>query len=193
MIYILAQAKAFVKLTMKKTMKPREILIRKYENRRLYDTVNSRYVNLDEVASFLQQGNTIRVVDALSGEDITRLILTQIIVEDAKAPDSIFPVEVLRQMVVASGRATQDASTRYMQAMLDVYEKSYRVMTPPFPFSQPGDPATLASNVKSADGNIDELKRRVAELEALVSALSPGKTGRRPGTKPAGTRKKNSD
>ena len=178
---------------MKKTMKPREILIRKYENRRLYDTVNSRYVNLDEVASFLQQGNTIRVVDALSGEDITRLILTQIIVEDAKAPDSIFPVEVLRQMVVASGRATQDASTRYMQAMLDVYEKSYRVMTPPFPFSQPGDPATLASNVKSADGNIDELKSRVAELEALVSALSPGKTGRRTGSKPAGTRKKNSD
>ena len=112
-------------------MAPKVVVIKKYENRRLYDTTNSRYVNLDEVAQLLQAGNEVQVIDAVSGEDITRLILTQIIVEDAKAPDSSFPLDLLRQMVVASGRATQENSLKYMKAMLDVYQNAYRAMTPP--------------------------------------------------------------
>ncbi len=53
------------------------------------------------VASLLRQGHDVRVVDAISGQDLTRVVLTQIIVEDAKAPDSTFPIEILRQMVVS--------------------------------------------------------------------------------------------
>jgi len=53
------------------------------------DTTNSRYVNLEEVAQILQQGNDVQVIDAATGDDITRLILTQIIVEDAKLPIQI--------------------------------------------------------------------------------------------------------
>ena len=63
---------------MKTGMKPKSILIKKYENRRLYDATNSRYVNLDEVAKMMQNGGSVRVVDVTTGEDITRLILTQI-------------------------------------------------------------------------------------------------------------------
>jgi len=74
-----------------KSRMPKTILIKKYENRRLYDVTNSRYVNLDEVARILQRGDDVRVVDAATGDDITRLILTQIIVESAKTPDSTFP------------------------------------------------------------------------------------------------------
>ncbi len=155
------------------------ILIKKYENRRLYDTVNSRYVNLDEVASFLQKGYEVRVVDALSGQDITRLVLTQIIVEDAKAPNSTFPIEVLRQMVIASGRATQTGARLYMQAFSDFYERSLRAMTPPpFPFPGPpqsSPPATAATGPEpgTPEASMDDLKRRLAELEALVARLSP--------------------
>ena len=109
-------------------MAQRTILIKKYENRRLYDATNSRYVNLEEVAQMLQKGDEVRVVDATTGEDITRLILTQIIVEDAKGPDSKFPLDILRQMVVASGRASQETALRYMKAMLDIYQNSYRAM-----------------------------------------------------------------
>src|SRR5579863_8615871 len=116
---------------MKTGMKPKSILIKKYENRRLYDATNSRYVNLDEVAKMLQNGDDVRVVDAATGEDITRLILTQIIVEDAKAPDSNFPIDVLRQMVIASGRASQESALKYMKTMLDIYQNTYRVMAPP--------------------------------------------------------------
>ncbi|MDP9052116.1 MAG: polyhydroxyalkanoate synthesis regulator DNA-binding domain-containing protein [Acidobacteriota bacterium] len=174
-------------------MEPKTILIKKYENRRLYDSTNSRYVNLDEVAKMLQSGDDVRVVDAATGEDITRLILTQIIVEDAKAPDSNFPIDVLRQMVIASGRASQESALKYMKNMLDIYQNTYRAMAPPLnPFeflqrrdgttsvaeSQPEAPPAekRSSKVKTpAAGEVDELKQRVAELEALVSSIASKK------------------
>jgi polyhydroxyalkanoate synthesis repressor PhaR len=173
-------------------MEPKTILIKKYENRRLYDTTNSRYVNLDEVAKMLQNGDHVKVVDATTGEDITRLILTQIIVEDAKAPDSNFPLDVLRQMVIASGRVSQERAVQYMKAMLDIYQNTYRVMVPPlnpFEFIQSKDgPRRGRAEPKAAEGEpppaenaaqgeVEELKRRVAELETLVSVIVPKKDG----------------
>src|SRR5580692_4397114 len=134
-------------------MEPKTILIKKYENRRLYDATNSRYVNLDEVAKMLQNGDEVRVVDAATGEDITRLILTQIIVEDAKAPDSNFPIDVLRQMVIASGRASQESALKYMKTMLDIYQNTYRVMAPPL------NPFDFMQNLR-ADRDISVDERR---------------------------------
>jgi polyhydroxyalkanoate synthesis repressor PhaR len=188
-------------------MAAKSILIKKYENRRLYDATNSRYVNLEEVASFVQHGYDVRVIDAASGEDITRLILTQIIAEGAKTPDSSFPLDFLRQMVIASGRASQEGALRYTKAMLDLYQSTYRAMAPalnPFDFMQqapesappPEDIAVEpASRTTGANGHgpeeMDRLKERVAELETLVSSLaskrSPSKKGRR---KPANQSKK---
>ncbi len=60
------------------------IVIKKYANRRLYDTSNSRYINLEDIAALVRNGKDVQVVDASTGEDITRVTLTQIIVEDAK-------------------------------------------------------------------------------------------------------------
>jgi polyhydroxyalkanoate synthesis repressor PhaR len=179
-------------------MKPKSILIKKYENRRLYDATNSRYVNLDEVAKMMQNGDSVRVVDATTGEDITRLILTQIIVEDAKTPDSTFPLDVLRQMVIASGKASQESALQYMKAMLEISQNAYRAMAPPFnPFeliqrrdSPPADgqaQAPVASaGERSPDqaknpeaAEVDELRRRLAELEILVSGLAPKKAARK--------------
>ena len=65
-------------------MKPSVILIKKYGNRRLYDTASSRYVNLDDLAAHIRAGRDVQVVDAKTGQDLTRVILTQIITEDAK-------------------------------------------------------------------------------------------------------------
>ena len=183
---------------MKTGMKPKSILIKKYENRRLYDATNSRYVNLDEVAKMMQNGDNVRVVDATTGEDITRLILTQIIVEDAKTPDSNFPLDVLRQMVIASGKASQESALQYMKTMLEISQNAYRAMAPPFnPFeliqrkdSPPADgqaPTPVSSagerspnQAKNPDAaEVDELKRRLAELETLVSNLAPKKAARK--------------
>jgi polyhydroxyalkanoate synthesis repressor PhaR len=171
------------------------VVIKKYENRRLYDTTHSRYVNLDEVAQMLQRGEEVQVVDAATGEDITRLILTQIIVEDAKTTDSAFPLDVLRQMVIATGRAGQEGTLNYMKAMLDFYQNSYRVMAPavsPFEFMS-GRPAENRGSAQTAHAaaagskadsraqpaaatageEVMEMKRRLAELEAVVSRMAP--------------------
>jgi polyhydroxyalkanoate synthesis repressor PhaR len=182
------------------------VIIKKYENRRLYDTTNSRYINQDEVARMLQNGYEVQVVDAATGEDLTRLVLTQIIVEQAKAPDSAFPLDILRQMVIASSRATQESTLQYMKAVLDMYQNAYHAMAPklnPFEFMQP--PAVRAAppvdfppsdaaiktrgmraprGTEAGEDDVDELKRRVAELESLVS--------KRRTTKKAGKRKASS-
>jgi polyhydroxyalkanoate synthesis repressor PhaR len=172
-------------------MNRKPVVIKKYENRRLYDTTNSRYINQDEVAQMLKNGYEVQVVDAATGEDLTRLVLTQIIVEQAKAPDSAFPLDILRQMVVASSRATQESTLQYMKTVLDMYQNAYRAMAPaanPFNFAQApmpqagaGGPShdsevaerareTRAARESRAEGGeVDELKRRVAELESLVS------------------------
>jgi polyhydroxyalkanoate synthesis repressor PhaR len=172
------------------------VVIKKYENRRLYDTTNSRYVNLDEVAQMLQRGEDVQVVDASTGEDITRLILTQIIVEDAKTTDSTFPLDVLRQMVIASGRAGQEGTLKYMKAMLDFYQNSYRMMAPtvsPFEFmsGRPNENRGSAQTAHAAaakreaeaphsepaattdEDEVMEMKRRLAELENIVSRMAP--------------------
>lgn len=182
----------------RKSMAQKTVVIKKYENRRLYDTTDSRYINLEEVAQLLQQGNDVQVIDAASGEDITRLILTQIIVEDAKTPDSSFPLDLLRQMVIASGRVSQESTLKYMKAMLDIYQNTYRMMAPqlnPFEFMQNlrTKPDVVASRGSgSAAGKVVEpkekearqpetedveaLKSRLAELEKLVSTLVPKKS-----------------
>jgi polyhydroxyalkanoate synthesis repressor PhaR len=169
------------------------ILIKKYENRRLYDATNSRYVNLDDVARILQHGDDVRVVDAATGDDITRLILTQIIVEGAKTPDSGFPLDMLREMVIASGRVSQESAIRYTKAMLDLYKSTYQAMSPafnPFDFMQaantankraapPGeDPKQEPIPVQETNSDQAEvimLKQRLADLERQVSTLAAEK------------------
>lgn len=171
---------------------PKTVLIKKYENRRLYDATNSRYVNLEDVAQILKDGDDVRVVDAASGNDITRLILTQIIVEDAKTPDSAFPLDLLRQMIISSGRASQETALRYMKAMLDLYQDSYRAMTPamsPFSFFRQGPPAPVAAPgnggseqataTDGSDSEAAELRQRIAQLEKKVASLSGAKSGAR--------------
>ncbi len=84
------------------------IEIKKYGNRRMYDTSSSRYVTLDDVARLVREGNEVVVTDVTTGEDITPIVLTQVIVEGAKKKDCALPTDFLRQLVMASGRTQQD-------------------------------------------------------------------------------------
>jgi polyhydroxyalkanoate synthesis repressor PhaR len=176
---------------MNSEMKPKRIIIKKYENRRLYDATRSQYVNLDEVAQLVRDGNEVQVLDAATGEDLTRLILTQIVAEHAKSPNSVFPLDVLRQMVVASGRATQESALKYIKAAFEMYQSAVQAMAPglkPFDFmnlprepravpaerapdsESPGTETASAQSRPSPDSaELSELRRRLEELEALVS------------------------
>ena len=173
------------------------LIIKKYENRRLYNTLTSQYINQDQVAQLVRDGCDVRVVDATTGEDLTRLILAQIVLEDAKTPDSVFPLDVLRQMILASGRATQENSLRYMKAMMDMYQNAYRALPAPMnPFellqgrwAQPpaangvaGDPQSrrepppAVSEGHAKASEVNELKRRIEELESLLTKVVPKKS-----------------
>lgn len=187
-------------------MAAKTILIKKYENRRLYDATNSRYVNLEEVAAFVQAGYDVRVVDVASGEDITRVILTQIIAEGAKTSDSSFPLDILRQMVMASGRASQEGALRYTKAMLDLYQNTYRAIAPalnPFDFIPPGGlPRHTGEEMKHEapyrptqsephdSDEVNRLKERVAELEKMVSSLAGKRVPRKSTRRKSASRKK---
>jgi polyhydroxyalkanoate synthesis repressor PhaR len=180
------------------------LIIKKYENRRLYNTLTSQYINQDQVAQLVRDGYDVQVVDAATGEDITRLILAQIVLEDAKTPDSAFPLDVLRQMIVASGKATQESTLRYMKAMLDMYQNAYRALTPPMnPFEllqgrwmqlpgQPGMPQAAngaaasprqqeppAPETRASAGEVEKLKRRIGELETQLTKRVPRKEPRK--------------
>lgn len=102
---------------------PPKIVIKKYENRRLYDTTNSRYVNLEEVAEMIRSGADLQVVDAKSNEDLTRTVLTQIIVEETKGSELGLPLELLRQLVLASDAARHQFLEWYLKNAMEAYQK----------------------------------------------------------------------
>jgi len=100
-----------------------KIVIKKYENRRLYDTTNSRYVNLEDVAEMVRKGGEVQVVDAKTNEDITRTVLTQIIVEETKGQELGLPLELLRQLVLASDSARHQFLEWYLKNAMEAYQK----------------------------------------------------------------------
>ena len=92
-------------------------MIKRYGNRKLYDTQESRYVTLEAIASFVKQGEEVRVVDNDSGEDLTAVTFAQIILEEERRKNGLVPLPMLRQ-IIQQGQATlQDLATRVDRGM----------------------------------------------------------------------------
>ena len=104
------------------------VVIKKYGNRRLYDTSASRYINLDDIASMVRNGKDVRVVDAKPGEDLTRVTLTQIIVEDARAQPAGLPLELLRHLIVATDQVGREFVMWYLKSALKAYDKLHSAL-----------------------------------------------------------------
>jgi polyhydroxyalkanoate synthesis repressor PhaR len=165
------------------------IVIKKYGNRRLYNTAASRYVNLDDIAALVRQGKEVKVLDAKTGQDLTRLTLTQIITEDAKDKPGGLPLELLRQLIVASDQVRQDFIMWYLKSAFDTYEKVQDAVQ-----SRLGDvQASILSPVEvmsrflarprqsAGQTDVDALRKRVAELEARLEARLRRKRASRAG------------
>ena len=155
-------------------------VIKKYENRRLYDTGASRYVNLEDVARMIREGVEVQVVDARSGEDLTRVILTQIIMEDAKGRGAGLPLDLLRQLIVTSDRVTHDFLMWYLTTVTEMYQKAQSALhTRPRDLvrnlfsSQP--PAPVAAQAEE----LDALRLRVQELEERLEQAASGRKKQR--------------
>lgn len=95
-------------------------LIKKYGNRRLYDTGDSRYITLEELAAKIRGGTDVRVVDATDGTDLTQVTLTQLILESGSAA-RMLPVPLLTQLVRLGDDALGEFFSRYVTAALELY------------------------------------------------------------------------
>ena len=96
------------------------VIVKKYGNRRLYDTSDSRYVTLTEIAAKIRAGAEVRLVDAKSNEDLTPQMLTQIIFEDRDTA-RLLPVSLLTQLVRMGDDALAEFFGRYVTWALDLY------------------------------------------------------------------------
>lgn len=157
-------------------MKTPEVLIRKYSDRRLYDTTASRYVKLEDIARMVRDGIEVRVVDARSGKDLTHVILTQIIVDDAREREIALPLQLLTQLVRASDKATHDFLTWYLNSTLDLYKKTQDTVQTRLSDAKKavGSPIEFVRNLLagqspqaliSPTSEVEELRRRVEELQ----------------------------
>lgn len=99
-------------------------VIKKYANRRLYDTGRSSYVTLDDLCEMIKEGIDFVVYDAKTGEDLTRSVLTQIIVEQETKGDSLLPVSFLKQLIGFYGDSLQNVVPNYLEQTFAAFTKN---------------------------------------------------------------------
>ena len=107
----------------KKRLAGEPITIKKYANRRLYNTETSSYVTLDHLAEMIKAGEALVVLDAKSGEDLTRSVLTQIIVEKENCDENMLPISFLQQLIRFYGDNMQTLVPAYLQSTMDILNK----------------------------------------------------------------------
>lgn len=99
-------------------------VIKKYANRRLYDTGRSSYVTLDDLCEMIKEGRDFVVLDAKSGEDLTRSVLTQIIADQESRGENLLPTNFLRTLIGFYGGNMQGFVPSYLEQTLDVFVKN---------------------------------------------------------------------
>src|SRR3982751_4806852 len=101
-----------------------KVTIKKYANRRLYDTESSAYITLDRLAQMVREGRDFEVIDAKTGEDITRQVLTQIIVEEEARGATMLPINFLKQLIGLYGNSMQNFVPQYLEAAMDAFQRN---------------------------------------------------------------------
>ena len=104
--------------------KPPPVIIKKYANRRLYNTGTSSYITLEHLAVMTREGRDFQVFDAKTGEDITRPVLTQIVMEGENGGQTMLPTPFLRQLIAMYGDSMQAMVPHYLEASMDAFAKN---------------------------------------------------------------------
>ena len=131
--------------------------IKRYDNRKLYDTETSKYVSLSDIAELVRQGNTVEVVDKATGEDITAQTLTQIILEEGKNGAPVIPSDLLHTLLRRSGEALDTGLDQIRSTVDGLVERSL------------GQLKRLAQSPRRQE--LDDLRRQLRHLEHRLSAL----------------------
>ncbi|WP_309611842.1 polyhydroxyalkanoate synthesis repressor PhaR [Sphingomonas sp.] len=141
-----------------------KVTIKKYANRRLYDTESSSYITLDKLGAMIREGREFEVLDAKSGDDITHQVLTQIIVDEESRGATMLPVNFLRDLIGLYGGSMQSAVPSYLDAAMASFKSNQEAMR-----------EALTKNPLA-----DLAKRNMAMLEEAAAAMRP-----RPRVEPA--------
>ena len=167
-----------------------KVTIKKYANRRLYDTESSTYITLDRLAHMVREGREFEVVDAKTGEDITRQVLTQIIVdEEARGGETMLPTNFLKQLIGLYGNSMQNFVPQYLEAAMDAFHRNQSAVRDAFGGNVLADIAkrnmamfedaaqaltgkAKPEKSKSKDNDVEQLKAELDALRAKVDKLS---------------------
>lgn len=165
------------------------IIIKKYANRRLYNTETSTYITLDNLAEMTRAGREFKVVDAKTDEDITHNILTQIIMDEEARGQTMLPSGFLRQLISLYGNSVQAMVPGYLEASMDSFRRNQEQFRTALEGALVGGPlaeiakqnlaifqaATSAfrpeAKPATKDDEIAELKAQLAALQAKMDKL----------------------
>jgi len=100
---------------------PGQVTIKKYSNRRLYDSTNKRYVTLDDIGALIREGNEVKVIDSQTGADISKVILIQVVLESEKNKEDILPVSFLHMLIKYGNKVAKDFFENYFLMMFQPY------------------------------------------------------------------------
>ena len=138
------------------------VIIKKYANRRLYNTRSSSYITLENLAKMTREGVDFNVIDAKTGADITHQILTQIIMEEEASGEQMLPVNFLRQLISMYGNSMQSLIPHYLEASMENFRANQTKLHKAFEESLGNNPlARLA-------------QQNMAMFKAAASAFMPG-------------------
>ena len=138
------------------------VIIKKYANRRLYNTRSSSYITLEHLAKMTREGTEFKVLDAKSGTDITHQILTQIIMDEEATGEQMLPVNFLRELICMYGNSLQSLIPHYLEASMVNFRANQGKLAKAFEDSIGNNPLA-----KLAQHNI-------AMFKAAASAFMPG-------------------
>ena len=165
-----------------------KVTIKKYANRRLYDTESSTYITLDRLAQMVREGREFEVVDAKTGDDITRQVLTQIIVEEEARGATMLPLNFLKQLIGLYGNSMQNFVPQYLEAAMDAFQRNQSAVRDAFGGNVFADIAKrnmalfedasrafggkTKPEAKPSNSDMEQLKADLAALQAKVDRLS---------------------
>ena len=148
------------------------VIIKKYANRRLYNTETSSYITLEHLATMTREGRDFKVVDAKTDDDITHNVLTQIIMEEESRGQTMLPVSFLRQLISMYGDSMQAMVPGYLEASMDSFRRNQEQFK------------TAVEGAFAHSPFAEIAKRNLAMFEAAAHAFKPGAPGAA-GTAPA--------
>ena len=143
------------------------VVVKKYANRRLYNTESSSYITLENLAEMVRQGRYFVVYDAKTGEDITRSVLTQIIVEEEGKGSAMLPTGFLRQLIGFYGDSMQGLVPNYLEKAMEAFAQQQEQVR-----------ATVQQTVQHTVGNLlpsieDVSRQNLAMMERAMSVFAP--------------------